>query len=103
VVIWGHRFSNKRIIIHSDCMPVVHAMTSGHTSSPHMAELRILRCISHHSVQHHFLLRVEHVSGVKNVYADLLSRNNVDGYLQAPRSSLRYRKSPPLGVITPSF
>ena len=101
VVIWGHRFTNKRIIIHSDCMPVVHALTSGHTSSPHMAEL--LRCISHHSIQHHFLLRVEHVSGVKNIYADHLSRNNVDAYLQASRSSLHYRKNPPLGVIIPNF
>jgi hypothetical protein len=101
VAIWGHRFTNKRIVIHSDCMPVVHALTSGHTSSPHMAEL--LRCISRISIQHHFLLRVEHVPGVENVYADHLSRNNVDAYLQVSRSSPLYRKTLPPGVIIPIF
>jgi hypothetical protein len=101
VVIWGNRFTNRRIVIHSDCMPVVYALTSGHTSSPHMAEL--LRCITHHSIQHHFLLRVEHVAGVTNVFADHLSRNNVPAYLQASHSSLHFRRHLPPGVITPNF
>ena len=101
VVIWGNRFANRRIVVHSDCMPVVQALTSGHTGSPHMAEL--LRCITHHSIQHHFLLRVEHVPGVTNVFADHLSRNNVDAYLQASRSSPHSRRHTPHGVITPSF
>jgi hypothetical protein len=101
VVIWGHRFCNQRIIIHSDCLPVVHALTKGHTGSPQMAEL--LRCISHHSIIHHFLLRVVHVLGVSNIYADHLSRNNIHAYLQVSRSSQHYRRIPPRGVIIPSF
>jgi len=101
VAIWGHRFSNQRLILHSDCMPVVNALTKGHTSNPHMAEL--IRCITQISISFHFLLRVEHVEGVKNVYADHLSRNNIIQYIQVSHSSHNFRRQMPLGVTTPNF
>ncbi len=101
VAIWATQFSHHRLILNCDCLPVVHALTTGHTRSPHMSEL--LRCITRLSIAHHFLLRPQHLAGVKNVYADHLSRNNVDAYIQTSGSFHHFRKHLPLGVTMPSY
>ena len=48
-------------------------------------------------------LATARLAGVSNVYADHLSRNMIDAYIQVSRSSLSYRKHLPHGATIPNY
>ena len=69
---WRSRWTRKRVVFFTDCMPVVQALTKGASRTRRIMQLiRILHFVA---AQHHFVYRVQHIPGVDNVIADELSR-----------------------------
>lgn len=80
-VAWGNRWKCKKIIFHTDCLPLVIAFKKRGTSkNSKMAALyRYLSTLAFH---HNFDFKLEHISGVTNIASDLLSRNNLFSFHQ---------------------
>ena len=69
---WGKRWSSSRILIKCDNLPVVNCVNKGYSKVPIMGDL--LRVFMYNSMRYNILFRAEHVPGVDNKLADLLSR-----------------------------
>lgn len=69
---FGHLWRCKKITFRCDCMPVVHALAK--CSSKDRGMMHQIRDLSTIAAIHGFDFRCEHISGVTNTSADLLSR-----------------------------
>lgn len=69
---WGAQWSGKKIMLRSDCMPVVQAIKAGRSRDPGMADL--MRHLVRAACEHNFEFDCDHIEGVKNIHADELSR-----------------------------
>ncbi|KAL6467193.1 hypothetical protein MHYP_G00249970 [Metynnis hypsauchen] len=70
-LLWGHEYTGRVILIHSDNSAVIHIINKGHSNS-----LKLMPFICHltwHSVQHQLILRAIHISGHSNAVAHSLS------------------------------
>ena len=91
VAIWGARCTTSSVMIHSDNMAVVSAITLGSAKDPLLMHLS--RCL-HFSVAHFDIRLVAcHIAGVCNTAADALSRN-LDVYLFPMLSTGQSQASP---------
>ena len=70
--IWHPLLTGKRLQFWCDNESVVSIINSGHSKVPRIMEL--VRKLVLLSMQHNFLVRARHVSGVSNAVADALSR-----------------------------
>lgn len=86
---WGARWAGKKIIFRCDCEPVVFAVNSGGSSDPGMAHL--LRQLGLIACRGQFDFRCEHIAGVDNGVADVLSRDGDCAQFRAlcPDAALR--------------
>jgi hypothetical protein len=80
-IIWGDTWTGKSILFHTDSMAVVFSAESLLPKDPQLAAL--VRELSIISIQKGFRFRVDHVPGVSNVLADLLSRSKFDEFFEA--------------------
>ena len=72
VINWAHLVRNKRVVLHCDNQSVVSMVNNTTSSCPNcMVLLRIITLIS---LKYNVKLTCRHVSGVLNIFADLLSR-----------------------------
>lgn len=69
---WGHLWRCKKITFRCDCDPVVQAITRCRSKSREM--MHLLRVLSETAIEHGFDFRCEHIPGVDNSVADILSR-----------------------------
>jgi hypothetical protein len=69
---WGHLWTAKKITFRCDCMPVVAAITRGSSRRPEM--MHLLRLLAERACLCGFDFRCEHIPGVANTIADVLSR-----------------------------
>ncbi len=93
---WGQRWTRRRVVFFTDCMPVVQALTKGASRTRRIMQLiRILHFIA---AQHHFVYRVKHIPGVENAIADELSRVH-----DVSQLSTRCRSSIDPSPITPAL
>jgi hypothetical protein len=69
------RASGQRIVVHTDCMPVVNAWVKNDTKKPAIAQL--IRTIMFICASNDIELRIQFIAGTKNVLADSLSRGEV--------------------------
>jgi hypothetical protein len=69
------RCLGQRIVVHSDCMPVVSAWIKGDSARPALAKL--LRTIMFICATHDIELRIQFIPGADNILADALSRGQV--------------------------
>ena len=69
---WGEQWTAKKITFRCDCQPVVQAISKGSSSSPHT--MHLLRTLSSLACKHGFDFQCEHIPGVSNRAADILSR-----------------------------
>ena len=76
---WGPGWAGKHVLLHSDCEPVVLAWRKG--DSPASAMTELLRLLWFLCARYDFTLTVEHIAGVDNVCADLLSRSQIPAFL----------------------
>lgn len=91
VATWGHRWSGMKITFRSDCLPVVQAITSG--TSSRSRSMTLLRTIHAIAALHNFDFRCTHIKGIWNVDADLLSRGDVQSFLQShPDGSIKSKR-----------
>ena len=75
IKLWGPDLSNRCIILNSDNMAVVHILNS--FTSKDQSILKLLRVIVLDCMFHNILIRSKHISGIRNVCADLLSRDRI--------------------------
>ena len=82
IKIWSKKWKSKHILVHCDNLAVVTIISSGKTRDNHLAT--ISRNIWLECAKFDIQLTVKHISGKKNMLADLLSRwqNSVDNKKQ---------------------
>lgn len=78
VATWGRHWATHKIVLHTDCMPALHAINSRTSRVPEMAAL--VRQLMLFAARWNFDLRAKHVPGVLNVAADALSRDDLQGF-----------------------
>jgi hypothetical protein len=79
---WGSQWSGRKILFHTDCQPNVDAWRKGDSRKPQISHL--IRTLLFIAATHHFNMNLIHISGVNNVCADLLSRGQVQLFLESP-------------------
>ena len=79
-VVWGRRWSGKKVRCHCDNMAVVEVLNNGYSRDKLL--MHLIRCLFF--ISEHFKIQVEavHCPGKDNIRADALSRNDVDRFLQ---------------------
>ena len=79
---WGAMWRGRKILFRSDCEPIVSAWRKGDSKSPPISLL--LRTLLFLAASHDFNMNILHIPGVDNVGADLLSRGQVQRFLELP-------------------
>ena len=79
VFTWGHRWANKEIVIFSDNKSTVQVWTSGSCTDSRM--MAVIRAIFYRAAKTNTNIILEYVPGPENVNADLLSRFQVEEFL----------------------
>jgi hypothetical protein len=79
---WATKLSSHRVIFHCDCQPAVQAWNKGSSQDNELCEL--IRTILFIASQNSFEMKVNHIAGVDNTFADLLSRGMVQDYMDLP-------------------
>jgi hypothetical protein len=79
---WGSHWSGRKILFHTDCQPNVDAWRKGDSRKPQISHL--IRTLMFIAATHHFNMNLVHIAGVDNVCADLLSRGQVQLFLECP-------------------
>ena len=74
--LWGEKWRQRHVCIHSDNMAVVSVIKSGTTSS--QQSMHLLRCLFFYCAFYRFSVSCVHVPGALNTVADALSRDNFD-------------------------
>ncbi len=71
-ILWGHKWSRKRIMLHCDNMAVVYIINKGR--SPCDTIMKLMRRLVIISAMSNFQFVAVHVEGTRNATADALSR-----------------------------
>ena len=72
VVLWLHRFKNKRIVLFCDNLSVVNMINN--SSSKCMHCMTLIRIIVLHGLMYNTRVNAKHVMGKNNIISDLISR-----------------------------
>ena len=83
VNLWGHKFSNKRVIIFCDNLSVVQMVNNSAAKCKNC--MILIRLLTLNSLKFNFRIFVRHVKGIYNTCTDLLSRNKIDRFFQVTR------------------
>lgn len=85
-LLWGHEWSEKRILFHCDNTATVCIINKGRSKSKDIMQL--MRRLTWCMFQHNFVLHAVHVPGKENNIADSLSRQQMERFKQlAPTAS----------------
>ena len=76
---WGHELSAKKVMFHCDNISVVYAVNAGTSKCNHL--MGLIRDLYFVAAKGNFDVRLQHVPGVLNIAADLLSRGRINRYL----------------------
>ena len=86
-MLWGKRWSRKRIMFHCDNLATVYILNKGRSPCPHI--MKLMRRLVITATLHNFNFLGEHVPGVKNSIADALSRLHFQDFRRlAPEANL---------------
>ena len=96
-VTWGPQWKGRKILFHCDCQPNVDAWRRGDSSKPAISNL--IRTLLFIAATHEFNMNIIHIPGVKNVYADMLSRGQVQRFLD---SHAQHDPSPTIPLPLPT-
>ena len=94
-ILWGPRWSSKRIRMWCDNKSVVASINSKHSKSPRVMDL--IRAITLQTLQYNFAFTASHIPGLDNSIADSLSRFQMDRFRTLAPSA-----SPTASAIPPS-
>jgi len=76
VNVWREELAGTAITINSDCLPAVKVINRGYSRHPGL--MGLVRVLIFITTQHHIFVRCQHIAGVDNVEADILSRSAID-------------------------
>ena len=79
---WGSQWRGHKILFRCDCQPIVDAWRKGDSKKPHISQL--IRTLLFIAATNDFNMNITHIAGVDNVCADLLSRGQVQRFLESP-------------------
>ena len=80
IAVWGADWPSQPVLVHSDNMAVVCAISSGSAKDPLL--MHLLRCLHFFLAHFDISLTASHIAGVHNTAADALSRNNLPRFFQ---------------------
>ena len=75
---WGYLWAGKRIVIHTDNLPITNVWQAGTSKSPRLMVL--VRALFLEAANHQFLLFLKFIPGVQNTIADYISRFQVQKF-----------------------
>ena len=75
VAIWGNQWCSSNVLVQSDNMAVVSAISSG--SAKDTSLMHLLRCLHFFLAHFDITLTAKHLPGIQNTAADALSRDNL--------------------------
>ena len=93
---WGSQWQGRKILFHTDCQPNVDAWRKGDSRKPQISHL--IRTLLFLAATHNFNMNITHIPGVDNVFADLLSRGQVQRFLE---STDQHDRSPTIPLPLP--
>ena len=94
VFVWGSELKNKQIIVFCDNQAVGEIWKSGTCKDPSI--MKLVRIMFFELVKHNINLVVQHIPGKLNIYADLLSRLQVQKFKRiCPEANLDPEKIHP--------
>jgi hypothetical protein len=93
---WGTNWQGRKILFHCDCQPIVDAWRKGDSRKPQISHL--IRTLLFLAATHNFNMNIIHIPGVDNVFADLLSRGQVQRFLE---STEQHDRSPTIPLPLP--
>lgn len=96
---WGPQWATKKIVFRCDCQPIVNAIRRCSSRVPGL--MHLLRTLISLACQHGFDFRCEHVAGVTNVAADVLSRYGDCEQFRAARPNARAQQTEPTAIALP--
>ena len=79
VLIWGVRLRDAQVVIHTDNEAIVKVWESGTSKDENL--MRLVRMLFFLCVDLNLSIRLKHIPGHFNTYADLLSRLQVSHFL----------------------
>ncbi|KAI4804278.1 hypothetical protein KUCAC02_025911, partial [Chaenocephalus aceratus] len=91
-ILWGHEWSRKAILIHTDNSAVVEILNKGRSRS--LAIMQFLRRLTLISAQHQFILKAAHIPGHENGIADSVSFPIPEIQKLGPRGGSPFHTSP---------
>ena len=98
-ILWGHEWSRKAILIHTDNSAVVEILNKGRSRS--LVIMQFLRRLTLISAKHQFILKAAHIPGHENGIADSLSRFQFQKFRNsAPEADLHPIPVPPFSATT---
>ena len=93
--VWGTQLAKHSVLFQCDNMSVVLAIQKGSAKEPIV--MHLLHVLWFFVAYFNIDLRIEHIAGVDNCAADMLSRNNMtDFFLFCPQASWIPTSLPPL-------
>lgn len=75
---WGATLSNSSIVFHSDNSAVVHIINKNTSKDPNL--MKLMRRLMVASLLHNIHFNAEHIAGLLNIAADLLSRLQISRF-----------------------
>ena len=78
VATWGCRWGPCKLLVRSDNMSVVCALSAGLARDP--ALMHQLRCLHFFTAQYQIAIKSRHLARSRNLAADALSRNNISSF-----------------------
>ena len=70
--VWGHLWSQRRILFHCDNLAIAQVWRSGMSKAPLL--MHLVRALFVVAAKHNFHVSLTHITGVDNSIADALSR-----------------------------
>ena len=93
---WGSKLRNSQVVIHTDNEAIVKVWESGSSRDENL--MGIVRLLFFSCVDLNLSLRLKHIPGYRNAYADLLSRLQVSRFLTLCRDAPSFPTSPPTQI-----
>src|SRR6202048_65610 len=80
---WRHQFADRQVLFRTDCLPGVHGINKGRSSSSSSEwQNAVYRYINRICHKHNIFLHAKHIKGTDNVLSDFVSRNKEQEFLQ---------------------
>lgn len=95
--LWGRQWQGKQLECYCDNMAVVSVINSGRAKDKVL--MHLLRCLFFVAARLHVRVHANHISGLRNVAADALSRNDLPRFLQVVPEADRASTTVPPALV----